>query len=88
IPVPVMGGVMLLLFGIIASVGISTLVRANVDFNCPRNLVIVSVILVFAIGGMTFNFGGVSFSGIGLGAITGIILNIILPQPRKDDHIL
>ncbi|MGB5918564.1 uracil-xanthine permease family protein, partial [Arcobacter sp.] len=42
IPVPVMGGVMLLLFGIIASVGISTLVRANVDFNCPRNLVIVS----------------------------------------------
>lgn len=88
IPVPVMGGVMLLLFGIIASVGISTLVRANVDFNCPRNLVIVSMILVFAIGGMTFNFGGVSFSGIGLGAITGIILNIILPQPRKDDHIL
>jgi uracil permease len=88
IPVPVMGGIMLLLFGIIASVGISTLVRANVDFNCPRNLVIVSMILVFAIGGMTFNFGGVSFSGIGLGAITGIFLNLILPQPRKDDHIL
>ncbi|WP_419767143.1 uracil-xanthine permease family protein [Arcobacter sp.] len=88
IPVPVMGGVMLLLFGIIASVGISTLVRANIDFNCPRNLVIVSMILVFAIGGMTFNFGGVSFSGIGLGAITGIFLNLILPQPRKDDHIL
>ncbi|RXJ69228.1 uracil permease [Halarcobacter ebronensis] len=88
IPVPVMGGIMLLLFGIIASVGISTLVRADVDFNCPRNLILVSTILVFSIGGMTFNFGGVPFSGIGLGAITGIILNIILPQPRKDDHLL
>ncbi len=88
IPVPVMGGIMLLLFGIIASVGISTLTRANVDFNCPRNLIIVSMILVFSIGGMTFNFGGVPFSGIGLGAITGIILNLILPQPRKEDHIL
>lgn len=88
IPVPVMGGIMLLLFGIIASVGISTLTRANVDFNCPRNLIIVSMILVFSIGGMTFNFGGVPFSGIGLGAITGIILNLVLPQPRKEDHIL
>ncbi|WP_419765254.1 MAG: uracil-xanthine permease family protein [Arcobacter sp.] len=88
IPVPVMGGIMLLLFGIIASVGISTLVRANIDFNCPRNLVIVSMILVFSIGGMTFNFWGVSFSGIGLGAITGIFLNLILPQPRKEDHII
>lgn len=88
IPVPVMGGIMLLLFGIIASVGVSTLVREKVDFNCPRNLIIVSIILVFSIGGMTFNFGGVPFSGIGLGAITGIILNLILPQPRKEDHIL
>ena len=88
IPVPVMGGIMLLLFGIIASVGISTLVREKVDFNCPRNLIIVSMILVFSIGGMVFNFGGVPFSGIGLGAITGIVLNLILPQPTKEDHIL
>ncbi len=88
IPVPVMGGVMLILFGIIASVGISTLVREQVDFNCPRNLIIVSMILVFSIGGMVFNFGGVPFSGIGLGAITGIILNAILPQPRKEDHLI
>jgi len=88
IPVPVMGGVMLLLFGIIASVGISTLTRANVDFNCPRNLIIVSMILVFSIGGMVFNFGGVPFSGIGLGAITGIVLNLILPQPRNTDHLI
>ena len=47
-------------------------------------MVIVSMILVFAIGGMTFNFGAVSFSGIGLGAVIGILLNIILPQPTKE----
>lgn len=80
IPVPVMGGIMLLLFGIIATLGISTLSKANIDFSCPRNMAIVSVILVFSIGGMTFNFGGVPFAGIGLGAIIGIILNLVLPK--------
>ena len=88
IPVPVMGGIMLLLFGIIASIGISTLVREKVDLACPRNLIIVSMILVFSIGGMTFNFGGVPFSGIGLGAITGILLNLILPPARKEDDLI
>ncbi|RXJ82934.1 uracil-xanthine permease family protein [Arcobacter cloacae] len=80
IPVPVMGGIMLLLFGIIATLGISTLSKANIDFSCPRNMAIVSVILVFSIGGMTFNFGGVPFAGIGLGAIIGIVLNLVLPK--------
>ena len=84
IPVPVMGGVMLLLFGIITSVGISTLVRAKTDLNDPRNMIIVSLILVFAIGGMSFNFGGVGFSGIGLGAIVGIILNLVLPKTKVE----
>lgn len=83
IPTPVMGGIMLLLFGIIATLGISTLIKSNTDFTCPRNMVIVSMILVFSIGGMTFNFGGVPFSGIGLGAIVGILLNLILPQARN-----
>lgn len=80
IPVPVMGGIMLLLFGIIATLGISTLAKASIDFTCPRNMAIVSMILVFSIGGMTFNFGGVPFAGIGLGAIVGIILNLVLPK--------
>ncbi|MGE4462488.1 MAG: uracil-xanthine permease family protein [Arcobacter sp.] len=80
IPVPVMGGIMLLLFGIIATLGISTLSRANIDFSCPRNMAIVSMILVFSIGGMTFNFGGVPFAGIGLGAMVGIFLNLVLPK--------
>jgi uracil permease len=85
IPMPVMGGVMLLLFGIIASIGMETLIKERVDLADPRNMIIVSMILVFAIGGMTFNFGGVAFSGIGLGAIVGIILNLILPKTRHFD---
>jgi uracil permease len=80
IPVPVMGGIMLLLFGIIATLGISTLSKSNIDFSCPRNMAIVSMILVFSIGGMTFNFGGVPFAGIGLGAIIGVFLNLVLPK--------
>ncbi len=83
IPVPVMGGIMLLLFGIIASIGIGTLVKEKVDLTCTRNMAIVSMILVFSIGGMTFNFGAVAFSGIGLGAIVGIVLNLILPKVKE-----
>ena len=83
IPTPVMGGIMVLLFGLIAAIGISTLIKEEVDLSCTRNMIIVSMILVFSIGGMTFNFGGVSFSGIGLGAIMGIILNLVLPQAKN-----
>ncbi len=85
IPVPVMGGILLLLFGLIASIGMGTLIKEKVDLTCTRNMVIVSMILVFSIGGMTFNFGSVAFSGIGLGAIIGILLNIILPQVKKEE---
>jgi uracil permease len=85
IPVPVMGGILLLLFGIIASIGMETLIKGNVDMADPRNMIIVSIILVFAIGGMTFDFGGVKFSGIGLGAIVGIVLNLVLPKTRHFD---
>ncbi|NLC27890.1 MAG: uracil permease, partial [Campylobacteraceae bacterium] len=85
IPVPVMGGILLLLFGIIASVGMDTLIKSKTDLADPRNMIIVSIILVFAIGGMTFNFGGVGFSGIGLGAIVGIVLNFVLPKTKHFD---
>lgn len=85
IPTPVMGGILLLLFGIIASVGMQTLIKEKVDLADPRNMIIVSIILVFAIGGMNFHFGGVAFGGIGLGAIVGIILNMVLPKSRHID---
>lgn len=88
IPTPVMGGIMLLLFGVIASIGMSTLIRQQVDLTCTRNMAIVAIILVFSIGGMTFDFGGQAFSGVGLGAVVGILLNLVLPQPRTDKNPL
>lgn len=80
IPVPVMGGIMLLLFGAITVVGLNTLVRAGEDLTEARNLSIVALILVFGIGGMTFPMGKVSVGGIGLAGITGVVLNLLLPK--------
>lgn len=85
IPACVIGGIMILLFGIIASVGMETLVKHKVDLADPRNMIIVSLILVTAIGGMVLDFGFANFSGIGLGAIVGVILNLILPKTDKLD---
>jgi uracil permease len=83
IPVPVMGGIMVLLFGAIAVIGINTLVRAGTDLMQPRNLTIVAVILVFGIGGMNFDLAVVKLGGIGLAGIIGVVLNLILPQARE-----
>lgn len=82
IPTPVVGGIMLLLFGIIASVGIETLIKHEVDLAEPRNMIIVALIFVSAIGGMALDFGAVSFSGVGLGALVGIVLNLLLPKTK------
>jgi len=79
IPVPVMGGIMVLLFGAIAVIGINTLVRAGTDLMHPRNLTIVAVILVFGIGGMNFDLAVVKLGGIGLAGIVGVLLNLLLP---------
>jgi uracil permease len=83
IPVPVMGGIMVVLFGAIAVIGINTLVRAGTDLMQPRNLTIVAVILVFGIGGMDFDLTLVKLSGIGLAGIVGVVLNLLLPQVRQ-----
>lgn len=79
IPVPVMGGIMVLLFGAIAVIGINTLVKAGTDLMQPRNLTIVAVILVFGIGGMNFDLAVVKLGGIGLAGVIGVILNLVLP---------
>ncbi|WP_312481964.1 uracil-xanthine permease family protein [Stutzerimonas nitrititolerans] len=79
IPVPVMGGILCLLFGSIAVVGLSTLIRHQVDLSEARNLIIVSVTLVFGIGGMMIGYGEFSLSGISLCAIIALVLNLVLP---------
>lgn len=83
IPSPVMGGIMILLFGMITVVGINTLVRSGKDLTTPRNLIIVAVILVCGIGGMKFSAGAFAIEKIGLAGILGLLLNLILPQERK-----
>ncbi|RME40169.1 MAG: uracil-xanthine permease [Deltaproteobacteria bacterium] len=82
IPVPVMGGIMVLLFGAIAVIGINTLVKAGTDLMQPRNLTIAAVILVFGIGGMSFDLVVVKLGGIGLAGVVGVLLNAILPKGR------
>ncbi|QBH97984.1 uracil-xanthine permease [Limnobaculum zhutongyuii] len=80
IPSVVMGGIMVLLFGSIAAVGINILVKNRVDLSVARNLCIVSIVLVFGIGGMVFNFGQYSLQGISLCGVIAILLNLILPK--------
>ncbi len=83
IPTPVMGGIMILLFGMITVVGINTLAKSGQDLTTPRNLIIVAVILVCGIGGMKFTAGSFAIEKIGLAGILGLVLNIILPKERK-----
>lgn len=80
IPTPVMGGIMILLFGMITVIGINTLIKAQLDLSVPRNLIIVAVILVCGIGGMKFTAGSFAIEKIGLAGILGLVLNLILPQ--------
>ena len=84
IPVPVMGGILILLFGMIAVIGMQTLIREKVDLGKSRNLVIAAVILITGIGDMAFNVGDFSLSGIGLAGVIGVLLNMILPQTQDD----
>ncbi|SFU31377.1 uracil-xanthine permease family protein [Halomonas korlensis] len=85
IPGPVMGGIMTLLFGSIAVVGMNTLVRAGKPLTAPRNLVVVSLVLVFGIGGMQFGGGQFTLQGVSLAALVGIVLNWVLPRDEEDE---
>ena len=83
IPSAVLGGIMLLLFGSIAAVGIQNLVNNKVDLNQTRNLIIVSVVLTLGIGGAILPMGSFSLSGIGLSALAGVILNLLIPKSKE-----
>nr|MDA3853835.1 uracil permease [Bacteroidales bacterium] len=84
IPAEVLGGIMLLLFGMIASVGIKTLIESRADFHKTRSMVIVSIILTVGIGGAVIDFGAFSLGGIGLASVVGVVLNLILPGASKE----
>ena len=84
IPAAVLGGIMMLLFGTIASVGIQNLVNNKVDLNQTRNIIIVSVVLTVGIGGAILQMGNFSLSGIGLSALSGVILNLVIPREKTN----
>jgi uracil permease len=84
IPSPVMGGIMMLLFGAISAVGINSLIEAKINLSSPRNLIISALILVVGIGDLQIRLSEqIIFSGIGLCAIAGIILNLAIPAGRE-----
>lgn len=85
IPSSVLGGIMLLLFGSIASVGVQNLIQHKVDLDQTRNIIIVSMTLTMGIGGAVLSFGTFSISGIGLSAMIGVLLNLLLPRKTSLD---
>ena len=78
IPSPVIGGISILLFGMIASIGIKNMVDHQVDFSEPKILIISAAMLVLGLGGAKFSAGSFSMEGLGLAAIIGVLLNLIL----------
>jgi len=88
IPAPVMGGILILLFGSIAGVGMNILVKAQVDLADQRNLVIVSTTLVFGIGGMAIGNADFSLTGISLCGLVAIALNLLLPKTKIEEESL
>lgn len=90
IPTPVMGGVCILLFGIIASAGLRMLIENQIDFSDRRNLVIAAVVLVIGIGGAVLKLADIhlELEGMALATVTGIMLNLVLPKQGEEQKAL
>jgi uracil permease len=89
VPVPVLGGLSVVLFGMIASVGMRTLVEGQVDFKRSRNMIVVGLILVFGLGvtpGL-IHIGDVPVSGLALAAVIGVVANLVLPMDTQEVEI-
>ena len=84
IPVPVMGGILVVLFGTIVVIGMNSMIQAGEDLLQPRNLVIVSAILILGVGGISLKAGAFALEGIGLSSIFGVLLNLWLPRIGYD----
>jgi len=88
IPAAVLGGMSILLYGVIASNGLKVMIEDKVDFNQSRNMIIASSMLVIGLGGAVFDIAGLlTLSGTALSAITGILLNQILPKEEPEYEV-
>jgi len=85
IPLPVMGGIALVLFGLIAGNGVKVLIKAKVNLGAMRNLIVVATMLIIGIGSASFPINdAVSLQGMSLAAIVGVILNLILSKEESE----
>jgi len=87
IPTPVMGGILILLFGAITVTGLNLLVESRTNLLNPRNMTIVGVILIIPVGGMSIGLGNFAIEGIGLGGVIGVLLNIFLPDSHEQNSV-
>ncbi|GEK28573.1 uracil-xanthine permease family protein [Furfurilactobacillus siliginis] len=84
-PLPVIGGISFLLFGTIATSGVSVLINNHVDLNRKRNLMIASSVMVIGIGNAYLQLGSFQFTGLAFATVLGIVLNLILPQEAASE---
>ena len=77
IPVPVMGGICMLLFGVIAAAGIRMLIEKRVDYTQPRNLILTSIVLVSGVSGAAIKFGAMELRGMALGTMVSIVVSLL-----------
>lgn len=80
IPEAILGGTMLLLFGMISVVGVKALVDSKTNLDKTKNMVIVAVMLTIGVGGAIISQGNFSLGGVGLAAVVGVVLNLVLPN--------
>ena len=83
IPTPVMGGLLIILFGAIVVIGLNLLVKAGENLLEPRNLAIVALVLVTGVGGLSIGSAEWALKGIGLAGIIGVVANLLLPGRLK-----
>jgi uracil permease len=77
IPTPVMGGITILLYGVIAVQGFRMFVEQKVDFSKNRNMVLGAITFVVGVSGAAINIGSVQLKGMAFAAIIGVVLSLI-----------
>ncbi|MGP2691075.1 solute carrier family 23 protein, partial [Serratia nevei] len=91
VPVPVMGGVSLLLYGVIGASGIRVLIESKVDYNKAQNLILTSVILIIGVSGAKVHIGAAELKGMALATIVGIGLSLlfkVISLFSKEEEVL
>lgn len=87
IPWPVIGGMTIVLYGLIAGNGVKVLIKSKLNLGNMKNLIVVATMLVIGLGGAAINLAAVNLTGMSLAAVVGILLNLILPDEKEIESI-